>query len=244
MKYACIAKDSSGGRCDWPAIEVDGKMIFCGTHLNEPGVELAPTADVVLVRLCVGERTRKFLETSGIRRVERDEAALTKEHTEAASEVGRNPSRFAPKPEVASGARIFGEEGIPDVQGPAELFRELAEAGYLMNEAHWFRRQLKGAVPRVGAGIVIGFSKSGPAAEAKEIITDLAEDRWQFARVWANPPREGSVVHCAEFYGRQAGRRRGRFALRFLSGLWAAEPLPEQAEEIVNDRAVAGVEEV
>lgn len=226
MKYACVARDSSGGRCNKWAIEVDGAMIFCRDHLGAPEVEPAPAPDVILVQFYVGESTRKLLESSGIRRVERDAASLARDHAEAAQSVGRDPYRFSPRMKIASGAKIF-EEDVPDVQGPAELFREFAEAGYLMTEVHWFRRQLRGVAPRVGACVIIGFSKSGTAAEQNPIINDLLKDCWQGVRVWANPPHKGTVVHCAEFYGRQTGRRRGRFALRFLSGLWAAEPIPE-----------------
>lgn len=245
-QYACIAKDSSGGRCRrWAEmVEVEGKVVpLCKDCVAKPNVELAPPPNRVLLQFFGGKGMRKDLQSSGIRKINRDEKEIETEHLKHAQTLGRDPYYYGDQP--VSGTLVFGEGGVKDVGGIPQLLEEFRNVGYEPEPTHfhWYeeKRGKNTAYASNGATLVLSFVKDGEKQElpSEAVLESVLKDSWEAVRVCANPPQsDGEVLHAVSFYRRQAGRK-GDFSLRFLDGIWALDVTTEIAVETAESEATA-----
>lgn len=244
--YACIAKDSSGGRCRrWAEMtEVEGKVIpLCKDCVARTNLEITTSPNRVLLQFFGGKGMRKDLQSSGIHKITRNEKEIEAEHLRHAQDLGRDPYYYGDRP--VSGTLVFGKDGVVDVGSLQELIEELLASGYEPEPTHfhWYREERgKGsACASMGATLVLSFVKGGPDEEFlfEPAVEKILKDSWGAVRVCANPPQsDGEVLHSVSFYRRQAGRR-GKFALRFLNGLWALDVATEAAVEVAESEVTA-----
>lgn len=225
MSYACVAKDSSGGRCQ-TAVETEGES-FCTQHLECESVEPAPEPTNVLIRFHGGNALYKALKKTGILSKPRNQFLLDEKNRQEALRLRSDNAYWFNH--YATGIQIFRDTGVQDVTGVADVVDEMHAAGYRVHDIHWLKEERKprGRQAYDAATLVVGFAKSDVTVPDEfalllEIFDMLKKDRWGIAKVFANPPQEsGEVVHSLELYQRGFGDATS--ILHFLDGLWGIE---------------------
>lgn len=246
MKYACICVDETGGRCQESAIETPDGLFFCQKHLLEKPENLkkVPKPERVLVKFSGSTNFLQHLQENypEIEKKDHNEHALNRAHGEYAESLERNPHRFD-KRRNDDGVPVFGKDGASDVGGMTEMIAEMRSCGYSLTNVHWFHRMKPDKRKQTfthGAVLVFGFVLDNKTHNVNEKVTpgaellkEMAGSVWQFAHVWANPPRvDGEVRHTVNCTGRQDGQgEKSKNVIKFLEGLWFVLPRETETTE-------------
>lgn len=216
MWYACTGVTEFQGRCRNQAV---GGRQRCSQHPDTPQ---APNPDGVSIKLQIPRQRSQILEEAGIPRFQMDFVAREEKEIAQAKSEGREAYRYR---DVAdSGTAVFGKQGLVSVRlgastsptlGSIQLLEELREFS-ISNVDLMARRD--GEMDHLRILLEHGEASFRLGHRAQEELRKLLTSTWQYCHVWANPPRNGKIVHTVNLLNRSDDP--SKTTLLFRGGLW------------------------
>ena len=208
---ACKAEVSGGGRCRNAA----GANGFCSSHPEDSKVAGRP--DKVLLKANINPKWAQRFIALGIPVKKPDFAKREADHVAHAQDHGRQA--YAVRKDIAnSGVPVFGKEGATCGVSVVQLIDELS-AEMRVTDVHLFQKSMERDPRGVMSTLVVTFAKEGKEVIPPAVLDFFGISKWGFAHIWANPPKDGVVVHTVNLAHR--ADEKAEHELRFADGLWA-----------------------
>lgn len=215
--YACTGGTEFQGRC---RNQATGENQRCNQH---PDTLRAPKPTGVSFKLQIPRQRSQVLEEAGIPRFKMDFVGREEREISQAKSEGREAYRYR---DVAdSGTAVFGKPGLVSVRlgmagsptlGSIQLLQELD--GFSISNVDLMARR-DGEMDHLRIlleqGVVDSFHLTH---RAQEELRKLLTSTWQYCHVWANPPRNGKIVHTVNLLNRRDDP--SKTLLVFRGGLW------------------------
>jgi len=226
MKYACIAETKKGARCRRWAVNGNS---FCSQHAKVKSVKIASPPDIILLKIRINKKwAKRFLEAGVSHTETTPQEEKERNYLLQAKKLRRSPSRYGKC--ISSGVSVFGTEGLSKVWILSALI-ELLKKGYEITNLHIedanITLQKNSSVLNIMHNLVINMEKGEKKIcweeEMSKLLGDFLPVCWGFVHVWANPVRNGKVIHSLNIAHREPDIP-PKLRLKFSNGLWNFSP--------------------